>query len=145
MDQAAHARLAALIAQIRALQRAMEHSVSERNQEFARYESFKIFARRYNTMAQQALQFVANTVVVNTFDVEKMKDPGSLTWPVQKQHFDSIYAETLMLLAALEGHIDFAEVKSVELKSFLRRLFDERSSRSQRMRKSCKILSSDCL
>jgi hypothetical protein len=118
MDQAAHARLTTLIAQIRALQRAMEHSVAERNKEFARYESFKIFARRYNSMAQQALVFVANTVIVNTFDVEKLKDPGDLTWPVQKRYFDSVYAETLMLLAALEGHVDFAEVKTIELKSF---------------------------
>jgi hypothetical protein len=47
MDQANHVRLAALIAQSKALQRAMEHSVSEKNQEFARYESFRGFARKH--------------------------------------------------------------------------------------------------
>jgi hypothetical protein len=57
-------------------------------------------------------------VIVNVFNVEKMKDPSSLTWPTQKQYFDSVYAETLMLLAALEGQVDFAEAKTVELKNF---------------------------
>jgi hypothetical protein len=118
MDQAAHARLTTLVAQIRALQRAMEHSVAERNQEFARYESFKIFASRYNSMAEQSRPFLNDGVIVNVFNVEKMKEPSSLTWPNQKQYFDSVYAETLMLLAALEGQVDFAEAKTVELKNF---------------------------
>ena len=84
MDQSRNMRVGALIAQLKALQRAMEHSVSERSQEFARYESFKNFARRYNSLVQQALPFLEH-VVVNTFDVDKMGSPGSLTWPVQKQ------------------------------------------------------------
>jgi hypothetical protein len=118
LDQASNARVGALIGQIKALQRAMEHSVAERNQEFARYESFGIFARRYNSMAEQARPFLDGTVIVNVFDPEKLKNPSSLTWPMQKQYFDSVYAETLMLLAALEGQFDFAEAKTVELKSF---------------------------
>lgn len=118
IDQEKSARLTALIAQLKALQRAMEHSVAERNQEFARYESFKMFARRYNLVATQALPFLQSTVIINTFDVEKMPDPADLTWPVQKRHFDAVYAEVLMFLAALEGQYDFAEAKNIEMKSF---------------------------
>lgn len=118
MDQARNKQLGALIAQSKALQRAMEHAVSEKNQEFARYESYKQFASRYNSLARQALPFLEHVVVVNTFDVEKMASPGNLTWPVQKQIFDSVFAEVLMLLAVLEGQHDFAVAKTMEMKDF---------------------------
>ena len=52
----------------------MESSVSDKNQEFARYESFKMFARRYNLLVQQTMPFVEGTVIVNTFDLDKMPD-----------------------------------------------------------------------
>lgn len=118
MDQVSHSQLAITIAQAKALQRAMEYSVSEKNKEFARYESFKIFARRHNQLVDQALPFVRNGVVLNKFDVDKWKSPSNLVWPVQKQFFDAVYAEVMMLVAALEGQYDFAETKTIELKDF---------------------------
>lgn len=63
MDQTRNVRLVALIAQTKALQRAMEHSVSEKNQEHARYESFGVFARTYNSLARQAAPFVEGSYV----------------------------------------------------------------------------------
>lgn len=118
MDQAHNKRLGALIAQSKALQRAMEHSVSEKNQEFARYESYRNFAHRYNSLVQQALSSVGQVVNVNTFNVEKMASPGSLTWPEQKQIFDTVFTEVLMLQALLEGLHDFAAAKTIEMKDF---------------------------
>ncbi len=118
MDQNTNARLSLLIAQIKALQRAMEHSVSERVRESARFESFKTFAQRYNIFAQQALPYTGDKVTVNYFSVDNMKAPSSLTWPAQKQIFDSVYTEVSLLLAALEGQYDFAEAKTIELKEF---------------------------
>src|SRR5580704_7560458 len=118
MDQDTHSRLMTLIAQAKALQRAMDQSVSEKNKEFARYESFKIFAQRYNSLVEQVRPLIRNGVIVNRLSVENIKNPGSLVWPVQKQYFDMVYAEVAMLIAALEGQHDFAEVKTIELKDF---------------------------
>ena len=47
-----------------------------------------------------------------------MGNPSSLPWPNQKQYFDAVYVEVLMLLAALEGQYDFAEARTPELKDF---------------------------
>jgi hypothetical protein len=118
MDQANNKRLTILIAQGKALESAMRQSVSEHTQEFARYESFKRFAEKYNLLARQSVEFIGDSAIVNSFDTENLPIPASLTWPTQKQIFDSVYAELLMLVAALEGQYDYASAKSIELKDF---------------------------
>jgi hypothetical protein len=118
IDQQKNARLSALIAQTKALMRAMDQSVAAHNQEFARYQGFKMYARRYNLLAQQAVPFLESTVIVNTFDIDKLTDPNDLVWSVAKTMFDAVYAEVSMLHAALEGQYDFAEAKNIELKDF---------------------------
>jgi hypothetical protein len=118
IDQQRNARLNALVVQTRALMRAIEQAGAAHNQEFGRYMGFKHFARRYNLLAQQAMPFLQTTVIVNTFNVDDMSDPNDLTWPMAKNIFDAVYAETALIHAALEGQHDFAEAKNIELKSF---------------------------
>jgi len=104
---------------VKALKVAMELSVSSTSMEVGKYTSFSIFARRYNSLVESAVKhFNIPTIGLNRFNVDEFPNSGSLTWPQQKQYFDSVYAETLVLVAALESLSGGSEKITSEISQF---------------------------
>jgi len=66
----------------------------------ARWGAFKNYARAYNTFAGEYVKLTGERNI-NLYDVAKMKGSMDTVWPVQKEIFDTIYADTLALSGLL--------------------------------------------
>jgi hypothetical protein len=105
-----------------ALQGAMDISVSSAKGEHAivgQYASFRTFMRKYNILAKQAVPLVPSVEMLDSFDLDRVKESGDYTWPFQKQLFDNVYANVAMLRSLLEVGIGYAEDETQKLKDFL--------------------------
>ncbi|MCW0236406.1 MAG: hypothetical protein OJJ21_22600 [Ferrovibrio sp.] len=94
-------RLTILAVRADALRRAMEAVMNGSTPDHAKWGAFKSYARTYNKMAEEysSLSQTSGTV----FNVEAMKGSMGTVWPVQKEIFDMVYAEVLMLSGVLSG------------------------------------------
>jgi hypothetical protein len=101
-------QLKQLLANANALLGAMRYSTATASGEAAnagKYGSYKIFLRKYNELAKEAVPLLQNTSTLDGYDVDKIKGIGDTTWPEQKVYFDMAYASTAILKALLEGAI----------------------------------------
>jgi len=89
-----------LAIRVDALRRAMETVMAGTTPDHAKWGAFNSFARAYNTLAMEYAKIVG-TRDVPTYDLEKMKGSMDTVWPVQKEIFDTIYANTLALSGLL--------------------------------------------
>jgi hypothetical protein len=89
-----------LAIRVDALRRAMETVLVGTTPDHAKWGAFKSYARAYNTLAAEYVKIVS-TPDVPTYNVEKMKGSLDTLWPVQKEIFDTIYANTLTLSGLL--------------------------------------------
>lgn len=120
MDQ--KERLKGILRSVVALQGAMSNSLTSTTGEYAhvgKYASFKTFMRKYNLLASEAAPYVANAKMLDLFQIENVKNSANYTWPHQKELFDSVYANVVILRSLLEVAIGFAEDESKNLKDFI--------------------------
>jgi hypothetical protein len=105
-----------------ALQGAMHDSVSSAKGEHAiigQYASFKTFMRKYNLLAEQSTKLVDSVTILDIFNLDQIKGSGHYAWPQQKEMFDNVYANVVMLRSLLEVGIGYAEDETQKLRDFL--------------------------
>jgi hypothetical protein len=120
MDPKEH--LKGLLRSTVALQNVMHDSVNSVTGEHAnvgKFSSYKMFMRKYNDIVKQAAPLLTNTITLDEFQLEKIKESGNLPWPQQKQCFDLVNANVAMLRSLLEVTIGYAEDETHNLKDFL--------------------------
>jgi hypothetical protein len=83
------------------------------------YGSYKMFLRKYNDLAKQAVPLLQNTATLDGYDIDKIRGINDTTWPEQKVYFDMAYASTAILKALLEGAIGYAEDETHNLRDFV--------------------------
>jgi REase_DpnII-MboI len=95
-------RLKGMFIRVDGLRRAMETVMNGTTPDHGKWGAFGTFARAYNALAKQ---YVAETGdSINTYDLSPMKGFGDTVWPAQKQIFDMIYADTLILSGILSAY-----------------------------------------
>jgi REase_DpnII-MboI len=85
------------------LRRAMEAVMSGTTPDHAKWGAFKSFARAYDAFAQE-YRTVSGDRNVHIYDTGKMKGSTDTVWPVQKEIFDTIYADVLILSNLLSAY-----------------------------------------
>ena len=82
------------------LRRAMEAVMAGTTPDHAKWGAFKNYARAYNTFAAEYIKITGQRDV-HTYNLDKIKGSTNTVWPVQKEIFDTIYADTLSLSGLL--------------------------------------------
>jgi REase_DpnII-MboI len=85
------------------LRRAMDAVISGSTPDHGKWGAYKSFARTYNTFAQE-YRNVSGDLTVHTYATEKLKGSTDTVWPVQKEIFDTIYADVLILSNLLSAY-----------------------------------------
>lgn len=106
-----------------AILNAMRQSISSANGlgdgEIWKFSSYKLFASQYNSLLAQARSALSEEINLGQYDVEKIPFKTDLTWPNQKEIFDSVFLNVLLLKSILEQEIGYAEDETENLKDFI--------------------------
>jgi hypothetical protein len=94
------ASLKALAARLDGLRQAMETVMQGTTPDHAKWSGVNTFIRIYCDFAQQYIVLTGDQSV-NVYDASKVKSWAETVWPMQKAWFDTIYADTLILLGAV--------------------------------------------
>src|ERR1039457_6114477 len=103
-----------------ALQGAMRESLSSATGDHAnlgKYSGFKTFMHKYNLIAKEATPFLQNPAMLDRFNMDQIK--SHYTWGHEKELFDNVYANVVMLRSLLEITIGYAEDETQNLKDFI--------------------------
>jgi hypothetical protein len=83
-----------------ALRRAMDAVMNGTTPDHAKWGAFKNYARAYSALARLYVS-VSGDRAINVYEAEKLGGSTNTLWPVQKEIFDTVYADTLILSALL--------------------------------------------
>jgi hypothetical protein len=92
-----------LAVRVDALRRAMDTVMAGSTPDRGKWVAFKNFARAYNTFATQYREVTGDSSIP-IYNLEKIKGSTDTVWPVQKEIFDIVYANTLALSGLLSGY-----------------------------------------
>ena len=100
-----------LITQVKALCEVIAGSIFDASvKEVGRYAGYRDYAQAYNDLALHARSLMKIKAMFYTFNVDKMPSYGDTTWPVQKKTAEQVLLAAKMLLAVLEGSVDFIDM-----------------------------------
>jgi hypothetical protein len=91
------ASLKTLAARLAGLRQAMEAIMQGTTPDLGKWSGVNSFVRSYSDLARQYIALTDDRTI-KVYDASKLKSSGSMVWPQQKSIFDTIYADTLMLL-----------------------------------------------
>lgn len=121
MSESSRDELRAFLQWTIALQQAMESSIRyDDPSNIWKYGGFRNFAVKYNQILQAVAQKTVLPPVLDSYKIENIKGVADTIAPQQKEIFDSVYANVLMLRAVLEGKLGVVDEKTTVLKDFLR-------------------------
>lgn len=89
-----------------ALKQAMDVSLSSNAENMFRYVGFRNFMTKYQQIAESVSELVEITAPLGYWDISKIKSSFELTWPRQKEYFEAVYTNNLLLVAFLEHSVD---------------------------------------
>jgi hypothetical protein len=92
-----------LSVRVDALRRAMDAVASGSTPEHGKWGAFKSFARAYDRFAREYVKLSGDSEI-NLYTVERLQNATATIWPVQKQIFDTIYADVLILSGVLSEY-----------------------------------------
>lgn len=101
-----------------ALFETMKFAYSSDDNKIGQYASFEIYLRKYNQLVREISQHT-DISLIDYYNEEKIPNAFSLTWPQQKQYFDSVLTNLSIMVSLLENNLDIKENKILDLKNFL--------------------------
>lgn len=84
-----------------------------------KFFSYKQFARKYNQIVREISKSLKLPPVLDLFDTDQMPDPGNTLALQQKEIFETVYANALLLKGILESKLGFVEDEIFALRDFL--------------------------
>lgn len=100
-----------LAIRVDALRRAMEAVMNGTTPDHGKWSAFKSYARAYCSFAKQYM-LITSDRSLQMYNLDAMRSSADTVWPVQKEIFDMIYADTL-LLSGLLSQYDRGEAASI--------------------------------
>lgn len=108
-----------LLAQLRAFCNTVNEILNNVNAvESARYASFADLARTYNDLAMQVKKVLNAQTMFYTFNLDTIPGWGDSLWPTQKRIVEQVLISSRLLLASLEGSIDFVDDEFDNIENF---------------------------
>lgn len=84
-----------LLIDVEALKTAMEATINGSTPDHAKWVSYKRCVASYSTIAERYCEATGDRIP--TYDADKLKGHMGTVWPVQKEFFETIYADVLTL------------------------------------------------
>lgn len=104
-----------------ALQAAMETALrAESPTNVWKHSGYKQFARKYMHVLTEISKHIQLPPLLDTYDIEKMRDSGSTIAHQQKDVFENVYANVSLLRSTLESRLGVVEDKIENLLDFFR-------------------------
>jgi hypothetical protein len=100
MTDEQNSTLKKLAIRVDALRRAMDAVMGGSTPDHAKWGAFKNYARAYNVLAGEYSKLTGERNI-NLYNLDKIKGSMDTVWPVQKEIFDTVYADTLALSGLL--------------------------------------------
>lgn len=85
----------------------------------AKFGAYRLFAEKYNILANEAAPEISNVNLLSTFRTENMKSSFDTVWPFQKEVFDKVLANLIILISLLEQKMGVKESEIDNIKNFL--------------------------
>lgn len=112
--------LKVLMNQLRALCITIEEILTNDTVEpFGRFAGFKSMAKIYNDFVVNAKRLIKVSSMIYTLNTNEMPSYGDTLWPQAKAHYENILLLSKMLLATLEGSLDFVDDEYDNIGNFL--------------------------
>lgn len=92
-----------LAIRVDALRRAMESVINGTTPDHAKWGAYKSYTRTYCAFANQYMQ-ITDDKFVNIYKTENMRSSSDTLWPIQKEIFDMVYADVLILSGLLSKY-----------------------------------------
>lgn len=109
-----------LIAQLRAFRDTVNSILTNENAaESARYVSFADLAMTYNDFVAQVNRILKVSSVIYTFNMSGIKGWADTLWPQQKRIVEQVLLYTKLLIASLEGSLEYADDEFDNLEYFI--------------------------
>lgn len=109
-----------LLSQLRAFCNTINEILNNVNAtESARYASYADIARTYNDFAERMKSVINVSSMIYTFNLEVIPDWGNTVWPTQKRILEQALISSRMLLASLEGSMDFVDDEFDNIENFI--------------------------
>ncbi len=86
--------------------------------EIGRYSSYKDMACIYNDFAEQVNHVLQVSSMIYTFNISDIPSYGNAVWGVEKKILEQVLISAKMLLASLEGSIDFVDDEFDNIENF---------------------------
>ena len=113
--------LKVLVMQIKALCETIQGILNDSNtRETGRYISYRAMAWTYNDFVERARTLLRVPAMFYSFNLENMPMYGDSLWSVQKSILEQTLLSAKILLAGLEGSMDFADDEFDNLSDFLK-------------------------
>lgn len=112
--------LKVLLAQVKALEKTISESLKQQSEsEIGKYASYKQMAMMYNDFADKVKNYVTVAAIYNVYDTENMRGLYDTTWIQQKEILESVLVSTRMLMAIMEGSLEFVDDEIDNLENFI--------------------------
>lgn len=108
-----------LISQIRAFCETIQDILHNADTaEIGRYSSYKDMACIYNDFAEQVKHVLKVSSIIYTFNIDDIPGYGNVVWGVEKKILEQVLISAKMLLASLEGNIEFVDDEFDNIENF---------------------------
>lgn len=109
-----------LISQIKAFCRSIERTITDTSvSEVGRFSGYKLMAETYNDFVDLTKKLLTVNTHYYTFNIDAIPRYGDDTWPQEKMILENVLLNAEMLLAGLEGSVDFADDEFDNVESFI--------------------------
>ncbi len=116
MDKALLSHIKGHLRSAVALKQAMDAAISSANETHWRYVGYRSFMEKYQQIVTSVSKIVEITAPIGTWDISKVKSSFETPGLLQKEYFEAVYTNLLILIAFLEHTLG---VKSDETRSLV--------------------------
>jgi hypothetical protein len=103
-----------------ALMNAMDSSRNSKKDDVWLFSSFKTFMRKYNELAQLAVNTLKVQIPVDIYNIDKVPSAYDTTTIQQRIYFDEVYTNLSILKSFVESHGGLAEAQADDILNFLK-------------------------
>ncbi len=101
-----------------ALRDSMISSTRSDGDSIRKYAGYKVFMRKYNQLAHAIAEIVIVDPIVDLYDIDRVPGGGDTVAFQQKEYFDSVFTNLLILISLVEGKIGVKADRIQSLKDF---------------------------
>lgn len=99
---------------------AMDSSRNSKKDDVWLFSSFKTFMRKYNELAQLAINTLNVSIPVDLYNLEKVPSAFDTVTIQQRIYFDEVYTNLSILKSFVENHGGLAEAQADDILNFLK-------------------------